>query len=159
MIEVLKILENDARISVEEIAEMTGKSKSEIEKIISELEESGVILGFKTMINWEKIGVEKVYALIDLKITLDRDRGYDTIAERIAKFPEVRSVRLVSGQYDISVLVEGNTMKDVAYFVAEKIATLDQVRDTVTHFILKSYKEDGKILYEEEKNKRLVITL
>ncbi|MHC1585438.1 MAG: Lrp/AsnC family transcriptional regulator [Candidatus Syntropharchaeia archaeon] len=159
MIEVLKILENDARISVEEIAEMTGKSKSEIEKIISELEESGVILGFKTMINWEKIGVEKVYALIDLKITLDRDRGYDTIAERIAKFPEVRSVRLVSGQYDISVLVEGNTMKDVAYFVAEKIATLDQVRDTVTHFILKSYKEDGKILYEEEENKRLVITL
>ena len=159
MIELLRILEKDAKISPKEIATMTGEPESKVIDFINEMEEKGIIRGYRTAINWEAAGVEYVYALIDLKVTLDRDKGYDTIAERIAKFPEVQSVRLVSGNYDLSVIVKGRTMKDVAYFVAEKIATIGEVRDTVTHFSLKSYKENGDILYGEEKDRRLAVTL
>ncbi|MDY6964571.1 MAG: Lrp/AsnC family transcriptional regulator [Halobacteriota archaeon] len=158
MIEVLKILEKDAKITTKEIATMTGESESKVKKFIEEMEEKGIIRGYRTVINWEAVGVEYVHALIDLKVNLDRDKGYDAIAERIAKFPEVQSIRLVSGNHDLSVIVKGRTMKDVAYFVAEKIATIGEVRDTVTHFSLKSYKDNGDILYGEEKDRRLAVT-
>lgn len=158
MIEILKILEKDARANPKEIATMTDQSESKVKKTIEELEKKGIIIGYKTIINWERAGAEDIYALIDIKVDLDREKGYDAIAERISRFPDVQSVRLVSGNYDLSVVVKGKTMKEVAYFVAEKISTLEEVRDTVTHFSLKLYKENGVILYEKDKNKRLAIT-
>jgi DNA-binding Lrp family transcriptional regulator len=158
MIEILKLLEKNGKLGASEIAEMLGEEEQEIASKITKLEEEKIIRRYKAVVDWDKAGVEQVYALIDIKATLDRSTGYDSIAERISRFPEVASVRLVSGNYDLSLVVRGSSMKEVAYFVAEKIATLDQVRDTVTHFSLRMYKEDGEILYEEEKNKRLAVT-
>jgi len=158
MIEILKILEKDARADPKEIATMIGKPESKVVKAITDMEKKGIIIGYKTIINWERAGAEDIYALIDIKVNLDREKGYDAIAERISRFPDVLSVRLVSGNYDLSVVLKGKTMKEVAYFVAEKISTLEEVRDTVTHFSFKLYKENGVILYETEKNRRLAIT-
>jgi len=158
MKEILEILEKDARATPAEISEMTGIPEEKVREIIKEMEERGVIRKYKTVINWEKIGEEYVYALVDLKIHLERGVGYDAVADRIARFPEVVDLRLVSGDYDLSLLVRGRSMKEVAFFVSDKIATLDQVKDTVTHFILKTYKEDGDILYEREKDRRLAIS-
>ncbi|RLG58734.1 MAG: Lrp/AsnC family transcriptional regulator [Candidatus Hydrothermarchaeota archaeon] len=156
--ELLKILERDARISKSKIAEMLGVTEEEVKKKIKEFEEKGIIRKYKTVINWEKFGKEKVYALIDVKVTPQRDKGYDSVAERIMRFPEVKNLYLVSGLYDLSVLVQGDSMKEVASFVAEKLAPLEQVQSTTTHFLLKIYKEEGDILVEKEKNKRLAIT-
>lgn len=158
MEEILEILSRGAKTTPKQIAEMTGKKEEEIKKKIKEMEDSGIILKYKTIINWDKAGKELVYALIDVKVTPERGKGYDAIAERIIRFPEVKSVYLISGMYDLSVLVEGKSMKEVANFVAEKLAPLEQVTGTVTHFMLKKYKEDGEILYKEEENKRLAIS-
>ena len=157
--EVLKILEENARLSDKEIATLAGLKESEVKSIIEELESRGIIRKYKAIIDYEKAGIESVQALIDIKVTPERSTGYDSIAERISKFPEVKSVRLVSGEYDLSVLVTGRTMREVAYFVAEKIAPLEQVRNTVTHFLLKTYKENGEMYGEEEEGRRLRITL
>jgi len=157
--EILKILEENARLSNKEIATLAGLKESEVKSIIEELETKGIIRKYKAIINYEKAGIEAVQALIDIKVTPERSTGYDSIAERISKFPEVKSVRLVSGEYDLSVLVTGKTMREVAYFVAEKIAPLEQVRNTVTHFLLKTYKENGEMYEEEEEGRRLRITL
>lgn len=155
---ILEILENDARVGPEEIATLTGMSSQEVSQTISKLEETGVIRHYKTIVDWDLVGENYVYAIIELKVTLERNQGYQAIAERIYKFPEVRSVRLLSGDYDISLTVRGKSMKDVAFFVAEKIATLDQVQSTATHFVLKTYKEDGVILHEPETITRLPIS-
>lgn len=157
--EILKILEENARTSDKEIARMVGLEEDEVKGIISELESGGVIRKYKAVINPEKAGIDAVQALIELKVSPERNTGYDSVAERISRFPEVKSVRLVSGEYDLLIVVEGNTMKEVAYFVAEKIAPLEQVRNTVTHFLLKTYKENGEIYEEEEKGERLAVTL
>ncbi|PXF52503.1 MAG: Lrp/AsnC family transcriptional regulator [Candidatus Methanophagaceae archaeon] len=157
--EILRILEENARLSNKEIATLAGLKESEVKSIIEELETKGIIRKYKAIINYEKAGIEAVQALIDIKVTPERSTGYDSIAERISKFPEVKSVRLVSGEYDLSVLVTGKTMREVAYFVAEKIAPLEQVRNTVTHFLLKTYKENGEMYEEEEEGRRLRITL
>lgn len=155
---ILEILQNNAKATVEEITTMTGLSESEVKKKIKELEKSGVIIGYKTAINWEKAGIESVHALVDVKVTPERGRGYDAIAERIYRFPEVKALYLVSGMYDLSVLVEGKTMKEVANFISEKLAPLEQVQGTVTHFLLKKYKESGIIFEENKKSKRLAIS-
>lgn len=155
---ILEILENDARASPEEISTLTGMSVQEVSQAISKLEESGVIRHYKAIVDWDLVGENYVYAVIGLKVTLERNLGYQAIAERIYKFPEVRSVRLLSGDHDISLTVRGKSMKDVAFFVAEKIATLDQVQGTFTHFVLKTYKEDGVILHEPETFERLPIS-
>ena len=157
--EILKILEENARTSDSEIARMVGLDEAEVKSTISELEKRGIIRKYKALINYEKAGLETVQALIDVKLSPERGAGYDSVAERISKFSEVRSVRLVSGENDLLVRVEGNTMREVAHFVAEKIAPLEQVRNTVTHFLLKIYKENGEIYEEEEKGKRLAVTL
>ena len=158
-LEILKIVEENARISDSEIAQMVGMAESEVKNIVEDLEHKGIIRGYKAVVNYEKAGIEIVQALIDVKVSPERNAGYDAIAERIARFPEVKSVRLVSGEYDLSVLVSGKTMHEVAHFVAEKIAPLEHVRNTVTHFLLKSYKENGEIYGEEEKGTRLAVTL
>jgi DNA-binding Lrp family transcriptional regulator len=157
--EILRILEGNARQSDAEIARMTGMTATAVKEIIADLERRGIIRRYKAVINYEKAGVELVQALIDVNVTPERDTGYDSIAKRISRFPEVKSVRLVSGEYDLLVLVTGKTMQEVAYFVAEKIAPLEQVRNTLTHFLLKTYKENGEIYGDEEQGKRLAVTL
>ncbi|WP_440952799.1 Lrp/AsnC family transcriptional regulator [Methanococcoides sp. FTZ1] len=155
---ILEILEEDARIKPEEIAKLAGMTVEEVEQKIESLERSKIIRMYKTVIDWELAGEDYVYAIIELKVILERKLGYQAIAERLYKFPEVRSVRLLSGEHDISITVRGNSMKQVAFFVAEKIATLDQVQSTATHFVLKTYKEDGLILDEPDQVKRLAVS-
>ena len=158
MKEILEILESNPRIEPREIATMIGITETQAASKIKQLEKQGIIRKYKTVIDWEKAGEEYVYAIIELKVALRSRKGYDAIAERIAKFPEVRSVRLISGDHDLSLTVRGRSMKEVAFFVAEKIATLEQVQGTVTHFVLRTYKEDGDVLFEKERSERLAVS-
>jgi DNA-binding Lrp family transcriptional regulator len=155
---LLEILENDPKLAIDEIAALTGRSEVEIADCISELESSGTIRKYKTIIDWDRVNNGFVYAIIEIRISLEREAGYNMIADRISRFPEVRSVRLISGDHDLSLTVRGRSMKEVAFFVAEKIATLPQVRSTATHFVLKTYKEDGVVLHEPEHAERLPIS-
>ena len=158
MKEILRILEEDSRLGVEEIASMTGKSPEEVKAIIEDYECKGIIRCYKTVVDWEKVGEEPVIAFIDVRVSPERGVGFDDIAERIYRFPEVRAVYLVSGQHDLRVQVTGKSMKEVAFFVAEKLATIDRVQSTNTHFMLKRYKEDGVIFEVPEGDRRLAIT-
>ena len=125
------------------------------EEAIKKAENDRTILKYKTVINWDKLGEEPVRALVEVRVTPQRDVGFDAIAERIYRFPEARSVYLVSGTYDLAVLVEGATMQEVASFVSQKLAPLESVQGTTTHFLLKRYKEDGEVLGVEERAKRV----
>ncbi|HZK18281.1 MAG TPA: Lrp/AsnC family transcriptional regulator, partial [Clostridia bacterium] len=151
-------LEFNSRLTPSQIATMLDIDVEEVCQRIKELEEDKTIISYHTLINWEKVGEEKVSAVIEVKVAPQRDVGFDAIAERIYRFPEVTSVHLVSGGYDLAVLVEGKSMKDVALFVAMKLSTLDTVLSTHTHFVLKTYKRDGIILEDGEKDRRLVVT-
>ncbi len=154
---VLEIIENDPKIDISEIASLTGSSDGEIRDCIGELESNGTIRKYKTVIDWDTVNNGFVYAVIEIKVSLERETGYNVVADRISRFPEVRSVRLISGDHDLSLTVRGKSMKEVAFFVAEKIATLPQVQSTATHFVLKTYKEDGVLLHEPEHAHRLPI--
>jgi DNA-binding Lrp family transcriptional regulator len=160
MDEILEILENNARISIEDIARLLKKSPKEIEKKIKHYEKTGVILKYKTLINKELIKDDNfsVRALIEVNVTPQKDVGFDKIAERIYSFPEVISCYLVSGTYDLLLIVEGKDLNTIANFVAEKLAPLENVKGTTTHFLLKKYKEDGVILKQKEENKRIAIS-
>ncbi len=155
---IFEILENDARTTPEQISTMLGIPVTEVEKTIKEAEKERTILKYKTIINWDKLNKEQVWALIEVKVVPQRDVGFDTIAEYIYRFPEVVSAYLVSGTYDLSLLVRGKSMQDVAKFVSEKLSPLDKVQGTTTHFLLKRYKDDGEILDFPEEIKRLPIT-
>lgn len=159
MREILKILEQDARTTPEKVALMTGIPREDVEGAIKKAEEERIIVKYRAMVNWEKLGEEQVHALIEVKVTPQRGVGFDAVAERIYRFPEARSVYLVSGTYDLAVLVAGRTMQEVAAFVSEKLAPLESVQGTVTHFLLKRYKEDGEILVSREVAERLPVTL
>ncbi len=159
MEEILKILENDARTTPEQIAAMTGKTVDEVKSAIQQAESSRTIVKYKTVVNWEKMDREEVWALIEIRLQPQREVGFDSVAERIYRFPEVRSAYLVSGAYDLAVLVTGKTMQEVAGFVSRKLSTLDHVQGTVTHFLLKRYKEDGEIFEGEDRPKRQPLTL
>jgi DNA-binding Lrp family transcriptional regulator len=157
--EILKILENDARTTTKQISTMTGAPTAEVTKLIKKAEQDRTILKYKTMINWEKLGEEMVWALIEVKVTPQRDVGFDAVAERIYRFPQARTVYLVSGTYDLLVIVVGKTMHEVANFVSQKLSPIEGVQGTVTHFMLKRYKEDGEILDREEGAKRQPVIL
>lgn len=157
--EILKILENDARITAKQISTMTGTPVAEVSKQIKQAEKDRTILKYKTVINWDKVENERVLALIEIKITPQRDVGFDAIAERIYRFPQARTVYLVSGTYDLLVLAEGKTIHEVADFVSMKLAPLEEVQGTVTHFLLKRYKEDGDVLEGKEETRRQPIIL
>jgi len=157
--EILKILENDARTTTKQISTMTGTPTAEVARLIKKAEQDRTILKYKTMINWEKLGEELVWALIEVKVTPQRDVGFDVIAERIYRFPRARTVYLVSGTYDLLVIVVGKTMHEVADFVSQKLAPIEGVQGTVTHFMLKRYKEDGEILEGKEGVRRQPVTL
>ena len=156
--QILKILERDARTSASQIAVMIDKSEQEVSEAIKKMEQSGIIRRYKTVIDWEKAGRERVFAFIDVRVSPSRGVGFDDVARRIYKYPEVHSVYLVSGDYDLRVVVEGTTMREVAFFVAEKLATLDGVLSTRTNFLLKKYKDDGDLFEEPEGDTRLAVT-
>ena len=157
--DILKILEKDARTTVEQIATMTGTSSSEVARQIKQAEKDHTILKYKTIINWDKIENEQVSALLEVPVPPPRDVGFDAIAERIYRFPQARTVYLVSGTYDLLILVTGKTMHEVADFVAQKLAPIEGVQGTITHFLLKRYKEDNEILGEKEEVKRQQVVL
>jgi DNA-binding Lrp family transcriptional regulator len=157
--EILKILENDAQTTTKQISTMTGTPTAEVARLIKKAEEDRTILKYKTIINWEKLGGEQVWALIEVKVTPQRDVGFDAVAERIYRFPQAHTVYLVSGTYDLLVIVVGKTMHEVANFVSQKLAPIEGVQGTVTHFMLKRYKEDGEILEGEEGVRRQPVTL
>jgi DNA-binding Lrp family transcriptional regulator len=144
--EILRILEGDARVTPKQISTMTGTPQSEVEKLIKQAEKDRTILKYKTIVNWDKAGEEQVSALIEVKVAPQRDVGFDAIAERIYRFPQARSVYLLSGTYDLLVLVSGKTMHEVADFVSQKLAPIEEVQGTVTHFMLKRYKRQPLIL-------------
>jgi len=157
--EILKILEGDARTTTKQIATMTGTSADEVAKLIKKAEVERTILKYKTMINWDKVGDERIWALIEVKITPQRDVGFGSIAERIYRFPQAHTVYLVSGTYDLAVLVMGKSMHEIADFVTQKLAPIEGVQGTATHFLLKRYKEDGEILEGGEGTKRQPVIL
>ena len=156
--EILDMLEKDAKMSVSDMAAMTGASEQEVEAAIAELEADGVIVKYAAIINRDKVTSEEAEALIEVNVVPKRGLGYDDLAKRIYKFPEVKSVYLMSGTYDLSVGVRAENMKQISKFVFEKLAILDGVNSTVTHFIMRKYKEQGVILAEDGKEERLVVS-
>jgi DNA-binding Lrp family transcriptional regulator len=157
MEEILRLLEQDSRIPIERIATLTGKTEEEVTATIEEAEKRGIIRRFKTVVDWDRLKEGRVMAFIDVTVTPARGVGFDDVAERIHRFPEVRSLYLASGEYDLRLIVEGSSLQEVASFVSEKLATVDRVRSTATHFILKRYKEDGVQFAEFTEGKRLVV--
>lgn len=151
---VLDLLESDGRLTPETIAKLLDKETGDIKKIIQTLEKDGVIQGYRTLIDWDKTDKEYVTAIIELKVTPQRDRGFEKVAERIYNFPEVKNMYLMSGAYDFSVVIEGKTMKEVAFFVAEKLAPIESVVATSTHFVLRKYKDNGVIFGRLEVDER-----
>ncbi len=144
-LELLEMIEKDARLTNDQIAVMLDKEKGDISKIIEEYTENGIILGYKALIDWDKTSREYVNAVIELKVTPQPDRGFDKVAERIYNYPEVQSLYLMSGSYDLLVILEGKTMREVALFVAQKLAPISGVLSTATHFVLRKYKDKGVV--------------
>jgi DNA-binding Lrp family transcriptional regulator len=156
MDEILEILENDSRLTAEEIGKMVGKSAASVKSAVKKYEKQGVILKYKTVINKELLHEEGsgVRALIEVRVAPQKNVGFDYLAERIFRFPEVTSCYLLSGTYDLLLIVEGKNIQTVSSFIAEKLSPMENVRGTVTHFLLKKYKEDGQILKKSERTKR-----
>lgn len=154
MNEILKLLEDNARLTDEQLALMLGKEVGEIRDMIEKFQRERVVLGYKAIIDWDKTDKESVSALIEVKITPQRDRGFDRVAEKIYNYPEVESLYLMSGGFDFAVMIEGKTMKEVAYFVAMKLAPIEDVIATSTHFVLRKYKDKGVIYGAEAVDER-----
>ena len=160
MDEILRILDKEqGAVNVAKISRMLGKSEEEVSAALRDMEERNIIAGYKTIVNWDKTDRDVVTALIELKVTPQRGEGFDKVAKRIYKYPQVKALYLMSGAYDLSVMIEGKSMKDVALFVAQKLAPMDGIISTATHFVLKPYKMEGIILEDNEKDTRQVITL
>ena len=154
---ILAVLEKNSRISPRELAELLGEREEDVAREIEQMEEDRVICGYHTLINWDQMDDEKVVALVEVNVTPQRDMGYDKIAERIYQYPEVTSMYLMSGGFDFTVIVESKSMRGVANFVAEKLATIGPVQSTATHFILKKYKDYGTIICDEPKDERMLV--
>ena len=160
MEEILNILDKEkGNVSRAKIAQMLGMEEKEVADKIEKMEKEIVIVGYKTIVNWDKTDKDVVVALIELRITPQRGEGFDKVAERIYKYPQVKSLYLMSGAYDLAVTIEGKSMKEVALFVAQKLAPMDSIISTATHFVLKKYKEEGIVFEDDEKDTRQVITL
>lgn len=155
---ILGIIEKNSRVDVHELAVILGVEEIDVINEMKDMEEEGVICGYHTLIDWEKTSIEKVTALIEVRVTPQRGQGFDTIAERIYKYPEVNSVYLISGGYDLLITLEGKSIKDVSAFVSDKLSTLETVLSTATHFILKKYKDHGTILTKKYSDERMKIT-
>ncbi len=156
--ELLSLIEKNSKMNLKELAVLLGADELEIANEMEALEKEGVICGYHTLIDWDKTKSEKVTALIEVRVTPQRGQGFDKIAERIYKYPEVRSVYLISGGFDLLVTLEGKSLKEISAFVSDKLSTLDSVLSTATHFILKKYKDHGTILDKKHEDEREVIT-
>ena len=158
MRELLELLEHDARRPAGELAAMLHRSEYEVEQQMRQLEQDKIILSYNTLINWEKTGSDTVTSIIEVNLTPQRETGFDAIAERIYRFDEVRTVYLMSGSFDLLVIIEGKSLQDVANFVATRLSTIEGVTQTRSHFMLKPYKTDGIIIEDKEHDRRLVMT-
>ena len=156
--ELLSVIEKNSRINIKELAVLLGKEEIDVANELAALENEGVICGYHTLIDWEKTSIEKVTALIEVKVTPQRGQGFDNIAERIYNYPEVKAVYLISGGYDLLITLEEKTLREISNFVSDKLSTLDSVLSTATHFILKKYKDHGTILDKKPEDGREVIT-
>jgi len=152
---ILTFIEKNSRIDLKELAIILGVSEAVVMNELEAMEEEHVICGYHTLIDWDKVGVDKVMAMIEVRVTPQRGLGFDKVAERIYNYPEVDSVYLISGGFDFMVTIEGKTLKDVAQFVSEKLSTLDAVLSTKTNFILKKYKDHGTVLATKPKDERI----
>lgn len=155
---LLAIIEKNSRIDMNELAVLMGVEEIDIVNELAAMENEGIICGYHTLIDWEKTSIEKVTALIEVRVTPQRGQGFDNIAERIYKYPEVNSVYLISGGYDLLVTLEGKSLKEISGFVSDKLSTLDTVLSTATHFILKKYKDHGTILAKKYEDTREKVT-
>lgn len=155
---ILRIIEKNSRIELGELAVLLGVEEIDIVNELAAMESEGVICGYHTLIDWEKTSIEKTTALIEVRVTPQRGHGFDSIAERIYQYPEVRDVYLISGGYDLLIIMEGKTLKEIANFVSDKLSTQDSILSTATHFILKKYKEHGTILDKKSTDERMQIT-
>lgn len=156
--QVLEILREDCRVPLEKIAVMTGATLHDVAQAIDGMEKNHVILRYSPIINWDLTDRERVEAMIEVRVTPQRDMGFDAVAKRIYKFDEVKNVYLMSGAYDLLLLVEAHTLKELAFFVSERLSTIETVTGTATHFVLKRYKSDGVIFEGEKNDPRLVIS-
>ena len=156
--EILRNLEKNSRIDLGELAVLMGMEEAEIANEVAEMEKEKIICGYHTMINWDKTGVEKVTALIEVRVTPQRNQGFDRIAERIYNYPEVNAVYLISGGYDFLITLKARTLKEVSEFVSGKLAPLDAVLSTATHFVLKKYKDHGAVLVAKTESERMLVT-
>lgn len=155
---ILAVIEKNSRISTAELAEILGENEAAVAAEIAEMEEEHIICGYHTLINWDNTSDEKVVALIEVKVTPQRGMGFDKIAERIYQFSEVEAVYLMSGSFDFTVFIEGKTMRQVAQFVSERLAPMESVLSTATHFVLKKYKDHGTIISDPVQDERMLIT-
>lgn len=156
---ILTFIEKNSRVDLKELAIVLGVDEVTIANELAAMEQEHIICGYHTLIDWEKTNIEKVNALIEVRVTPQRGRGFDSVAERIYNYPEVNAVYLISGGYDLLVTLEGKTLREVAQFVSDKLSTLDSVLSTKTNFILKKYKDHGTIIAEPEEDERMLVTL
>ena len=156
--QILKYLEKNSRADLSELAIILGTDEDTVAREIAAMEADRIICGYHTLINWEKTGQEFVTALIEVKVTPQREQGFEKTAERICNYPEVESVYLISGGYDILVTIEGKTLMEISRFVSEKLAPIDSIVGTATHFILKKYKDHGTAMFQKNKPERMLVT-
>ena len=155
---ILAVIEKNSRIDIKDLALLLGEPETAIANEIADMEKEKIIRGYHTLINWDNTGEEKVTALIEVKVTPQRGQGFDKIAERIYNFPEVNAVYLMSGGFDFTVIIEERTMREVAQFVSDKLAPMDAILSTATHFVLKKYKDHGTILVDSVRDERMLVT-
>ena len=157
--QILKYMEKNSKVDPSELAVLLGTNEVTVVNEISKMEKENIICGYHTLINWEKAGTDSVTALIEVRVTPQRNRGFERIAERIYNYPEVNSVYLISGAYDLLVTIEGRTLMEISQFVSDKLSPIDEVISTATHFILKKYKDHGTIMNAKEKEERMPVSL
>lgn len=155
---ILNYIEKNSRVDLKELAVLLGMEQADVANELEAMEKEGVICGYHTLIDWDKVTEDRVNALIEVRVTPQRGRGFDDIAERIYKYPEVEACYLMSGGYDLMVSLEGKSLKEVSTFVTEKLSTLDSVMSTTTHFILKKYKDHGTIMHQKYEDERMIVT-
>ncbi len=155
---ILTFIEKNSRIDLKELAILLGEDEVVVAEQMAQMEEEGIICGYHTLIDWDKVTTEKITALIEVRVTPQRGHGFDSIAERIYKYPEVTATYLISGGYDLLVTLEGKTLKEVSSFVSDKLSTLESVISTATHFVLKKYKDHGTIIEKTEMDERMVVS-
>lgn len=156
---ILRAIDKNSKLTPAELAIMLGSTEAEVANLIKELEDDKVICGYPTLIDWNKLSNEKITALIEVKVTPQRGQGFDKIAERIYMFSEVETVYLMSGGFDLTVIIKGKSMQEVAGFVSDKLAPMEAVLSTATHFVLKKYKEHGIVMQHEEQDERMIVSL